>query len=583
MRYARGQSIIELLLAMALFSLLLPAILTGLVNAREGRANRDLRDQATRLAAEALEAARSVEERGWASFAVDGNYHPVLNGSAWQLAVAPEDIEGFSRQLKISSVRRDAANVIVEAGGSADPDSKKVEAIVSWHGGTDSLTLSTYLTNHRSSRSSGGMLVYGDGGTSSDLLRYRLYDNFNSVWAAPVAAADVDPATTNKVPRVVRVFSSAIRQEKVLLSKHVAGNNQFIYAQVFDGTNWGNVVQLSTWNSTSFQNMPQFSGTYLANGDFMAVFSDNSHTPKARIWNGSTWSAAHALRTVNSTPVQIIVKARPGSNEAMAVAITQGRDMYTQYFNGGGYVSGNWSSTRQVNNGPYNDREMVDFTWSQANPLKGAFVYTGHRLESKATVSLWTADGNGGGSWGNESSAPSQGVIGALSITSQASAEEYMVCDQDNNREIRCYAVNGAGVWSTPANNILASNITGPPVQKVFDMKFGLSSSQKGVAVFLDGTNQPRLKQYQTSTASFEAGGFNINGLSGNFTGVRILPQPGSDDHLILMSDSSRRLYSVFWDNYDACLYTAPADKALLTQGVSGSDATSYWYDFTWN
>src|SRR3990172_3870774 len=72
----KGQSLVELILAVALASILLPALLTGLVSSREGKAQQDNRFTATAYLKEAVEAVRIVREAGWSGIATNGTYYP---------------------------------------------------------------------------------------------------------------------------------------------------------------------------------------------------------------------------------------------------------------------------------------------------------------------------------------------------------------------------------------------------------------------------------------------------------------------------------------------------------------------------
>src|SRR3990167_3628807 len=58
-----GQSLVEILIAIGLTGILLPALLTGLVSSREGKAQEGQRLQATALLRESEEAIRSVREK----------------------------------------------------------------------------------------------------------------------------------------------------------------------------------------------------------------------------------------------------------------------------------------------------------------------------------------------------------------------------------------------------------------------------------------------------------------------------------------------------------------------------------------
>src|SRR3990167_2676701 len=62
-RSQSGQSLVEILIAIGLTGILLPALLTGLVSSREGKAQEGQRLQATALVRESEEAIRSVREK----------------------------------------------------------------------------------------------------------------------------------------------------------------------------------------------------------------------------------------------------------------------------------------------------------------------------------------------------------------------------------------------------------------------------------------------------------------------------------------------------------------------------------------
>ncbi|MDO8488171.1 MAG: hypothetical protein Q7S31_02555 [bacterium] len=147
-----GQTLAEVLLTMGLAALLLPALLTGWVASREGKAQQQQRTQATALLVEAVEAARTVRENGWTGFAVNGVWHPVVSGSTWTL-VAGEQIlppdNTFTRSITISDVYRNASGELVTVGGTLDPSTKKVDVEVKWNSPlASSVTISAYFTRY---------------------------------------------------------------------------------------------------------------------------------------------------------------------------------------------------------------------------------------------------------------------------------------------------------------------------------------------------------------------------------------------------------------------------------------------------
>lgn len=146
-KYASGQLLVELVVVMGLMALLLPVIIAGFVATREGRVQQSQRLDAVSLLKESEEAVRSVREKGWSTFAVNGTYHPVISGGSWSLAIDPATQDGFTTSVVVSDVFRDASGAIVTGGGSLDPSTKKIVTTIAWIIPVPSSTSTTmYLT-----------------------------------------------------------------------------------------------------------------------------------------------------------------------------------------------------------------------------------------------------------------------------------------------------------------------------------------------------------------------------------------------------------------------------------------------------
>jgi len=147
---ARGSLIIELLIAIALAGLVIPAILTGLVASREGKVQQEQRLQAVPLLRETVEAVKSVRQNNWTTFAVNGTFHPVAANGSWSLVSGTATVSGFVQSVVISDVNRNASGAIVTNGGTLDPSTKKVYVKISWTQPQDTFVDSTlYLTRYR--------------------------------------------------------------------------------------------------------------------------------------------------------------------------------------------------------------------------------------------------------------------------------------------------------------------------------------------------------------------------------------------------------------------------------------------------
>jgi type II secretory pathway pseudopilin PulG len=150
----RGIGLIEILIAAAIIGLVLTSL------AAVGNFALKISDHlkkniiAANLAAEAIEAAKSVKEENWNNIAgldLGAAYHPSKTGSPlkWTLSQDSETINGFSRQVVLSPVYRDSNDDIAAAGGTLDSDTKKITAAVFWQEGSQNyqINLTAYLAN----------------------------------------------------------------------------------------------------------------------------------------------------------------------------------------------------------------------------------------------------------------------------------------------------------------------------------------------------------------------------------------------------------------------------------------------------
>ena len=138
MNHMKGQSLIELLIAMAIFVLVVSAItfliLDSYIAHRAGREH----TLATFLAEEGLEAARSIRDEDWVDL-TDGSHGITVSGDSWIFQGIEEDI---SDQLN-EGIRK----VIVS---SVDADRKEVQSKITWEFSelrSQEITLVSYLTN----------------------------------------------------------------------------------------------------------------------------------------------------------------------------------------------------------------------------------------------------------------------------------------------------------------------------------------------------------------------------------------------------------------------------------------------------
>ena len=153
--HTRGVGLIEVIVGMAILTLVLFAFTSSLSLYSQASMDATKRTQALFLAEEGLEVVRARRDAGWTSFAAVGVNTPhgiSFNAatSSWSF-VPTSDITGaFTRTITLRDVFRDTnGRIIFGGGGTHDPLTRRVEAVVSWQGarGVQSVRLESIIAN----------------------------------------------------------------------------------------------------------------------------------------------------------------------------------------------------------------------------------------------------------------------------------------------------------------------------------------------------------------------------------------------------------------------------------------------------
>lgn len=184
-KFINGQTIVELLMAFGIASILLPAILTGFVSGSGGKVQQEQRLKATALMKEGVEGVRSVRETSWASIKDEGSYQLVA-GNTWTLAQGAETIGDFTRTIDIANI------------APFDPSIKQITVTVSWNNILPSSVTSVfYLARFL------GNKTYTQT-TQADFLT----GTFGNTQAPNIAGGEVTLANNNKAKWCQPAFST---------------------------------------------------------------------------------------------------------------------------------------------------------------------------------------------------------------------------------------------------------------------------------------------------------------------------------------------------------------------------------------
>ncbi len=279
-----GQSLTELLVAIGIAALLLPALLTGFISSREGKSQQLQRIKAVTLLQESEQALRSIRDAGWANISTNGTYYPQISGSSWTLTSGTQSVSGFTRSIQISDVYRDTNGVIVTSGGTLDPSTKKAIITVTWPTPIPSSTQSTvYVTRFENLSYTETTQAQFNGGTINNVSvtntnggEIQLSNNTKGQWCQPsLSSGVIDLPTAPKSvwaePGHVYVGSGTTQQSSTISFTHIAIANTepptgtvlgtfkgYATNDVWADTNYGYIATTSNSKEVVVINLNQF-------------------------------------------------------------------------------------------------------------------------------------------------------------------------------------------------------------------------------------------------------------------------------------------------------------------------------------
>src|SRR3989344_1291015 len=176
----RGFSLVEILIALGIFSISITAVITMFFGGQNFVASGISSRTALEKAHDGVEALRFIRDTNWTSM-TNGLHGLQLSGGTWQLTGSPDVSDGFTRTVSISS----------------DIDGiKRANVTVSWQETTPSIkTVSIYQTLSPPDQGLQGdwtkpcLLSHADG-TSGDKAKDIFFSNYKVYVASSASAAN---------------------------------------------------------------------------------------------------------------------------------------------------------------------------------------------------------------------------------------------------------------------------------------------------------------------------------------------------------------------------------------------------------
>ena len=129
-----GQMLIEVIVAMGILVLFVTGFIAFVLGAYDGDRRARERTEATYIAREGIEGARSIARHDF-DLLSDGEHGIAYDGTIFTLTGSSTVHEKYTRILSIVSAERGEDGSIVDSGGEEDTETKEVTSIVTWDSG----------------------------------------------------------------------------------------------------------------------------------------------------------------------------------------------------------------------------------------------------------------------------------------------------------------------------------------------------------------------------------------------------------------------------------------------------------------
>ncbi|MDW7731109.1 MAG: VWA domain-containing protein [Methanolobus sp.] len=466
--------------------------------------------------------------------------------------------------------------------------------------GAGSLTDTQFTINVSTSSMDSIMAAYyesgyyysGGGGTP----RYRTLDG--SEWSEEKSANYIGGS-----PYFVVLESSPVGPEVIM---GTGDSNSDVNVQVWDGSSWGSVNELST--NTNAYSRRGFDIKYeQVSGDAIVVYTDryidNGIVPRYTVWDGSSWSSAAAVDGLYAGSGRVNwvkLAADPNSDKMALVTQDDSGRIRAQVWDGDSW--GNSEVITDDADGPYqsfdvtfdNDGNIMVIwaDWSVSSYTSGGgrwwrWSITTYDCDVRVGHHIFN-----GGIWSSDSD------VYDFSYTQDGNSNPYsnygcwikIAADPDSDDMIMAlsdaynirYATWDGSEWddslSILENNVQSSSTC--PVDVAFEQESG-----DGIVVWGTNSNYPRYSTWDGSVWSDEE--------SASYIGayprcVKLIPGPASEELFLMTSDSNSDINIQKWDGSawgDASEVetSSSGDYECFDLAFSGQGASAEATPVSWN
>jgi hypothetical protein len=552
-------------LAVALLALIITGVAGVFIYGEQSSVTAGTFKRASLLLDEGLEAVKNLKSDNFASIEVGTYGLGIQTDNTWDLTSSPDITDNFfTRTIEISSLDQTTLEVVVS---------------ISWDGvyQTQQVSGTIHVTNWGRERKTPGMLVFADLSGEQDTIKYKLLDE-EGEWSSEQTVPDFN-IPRNRSSHTVELYSSTSRNEKILVVRFAGngpGDDTYIYASVWDGSSWGNTIELASWAGIKSSHTRNYDGSYRNDGIFLIAYSDDSESIKYRTWDGSVWSSEENGPDIGEIPQWILLATDPGGGttgtETLLVVLDDGRDTNVSTFNGT-----SWSSTIELASDAEDDNyEQLSFDFSLSSNIGMLMFNNGG--DDYPNLYSWV-EGSG---WFQTDEALNFGNPALnMKIISRPGEDEYIGCALDSGNDINC-----AYTGTTPGFSSLIPFELENNAEEGFQSSYEIAYERSGslaLIVYSGDPSQsvPKYRTFNPGTNSWSAETPYVN-LPSELELVKLNRNPHTDDIMVLLGGSALQVHTVVWEGNTDSFYNT-GDYGFIEHGEDGSGANDSWFDFEWD
>ncbi len=382
-------------------------------------------------------------------------------------------------------------------------------------------------------RRSDAFFFYTDG---TNYVRYSIYDG--SSLTSPYSTLDAQGT-----PLWIEVAAHPSKPEMVMASVADTG---VAYAQVWNGSSWGNGVVLTTAAVTAYRSIDV--AYEQKRGRAMVVYADGSSIPKYRIWDGSSWSDEGFAMDVGATVNIIELGSNPTSDEIIMVTADSARDENAQVWDGSA-----WTNLVELRNDAYANRQSFDVACQSISGT--CFVFYADNDDRNAYYAVWN-----GVSWSYPNTACFFGdFVRTMEAASDPNSNRIVLMGVDRDSDVHFCYYDGS-TWY----DLGETATTSEQVYHAIDVEFEAKSGD-AVFVYNDNTATPKYRILPYDSTSLTAQQSFPSSLDAEPYWIKMVSKKGSDEIALITLSAGNDVNAFVWDG------SAWQSLGTLTTASSGS------------